>query len=119
MARLGFEPRKVLESAAISRHSIPMRAHPTTEGMRRELEEEINIDCKCEVSLAGLINDDENDVGKVHLGIVHIFAVDEPKVSAREAEISEAGFLPVSDILSDLESFETWSQICLKALFGS
>jgi len=57
------------------------------------------------------------DVGKVHLGIVHIFDVQEPAVSARETEISDARFLPVSEILEDLDAYESWSQICLKSLF--
>jgi len=47
---------------------------------------------------------DQNDVGKVHLGIVHLFDVDQPTVSARETEISDAGFLPLAEILVDLES---------------
>lgn len=92
-------------------------ASPYDEGMRRELEEEINIDCQYQQSLVGLINDDENSVGKVHLGIVHVFDVEQPNVSAREMEISDSGFLPIGEILADLDSYETWSQICLRALF--
>ena len=91
---------------------------PYDEGMRRELEEEIDIACQYDQDLVGLINDDQNDVGKVHLGIVHVFRVHEPNVSAREMEISDAGFLPADEILADLDSYETWSQICLKALYG-
>ena len=30
-----------------------------------------------------------------------------------------AGFQPVEEILADTSGFETWSQICLKALFGA
>ena len=90
---------------------------PYDEGMRRELEEEIDIACQYDQELVGLINDDQNDVGKVHLGIVHVFKVHEPNVSARETEISDAGFRPANEIIADLESYETWSQICLKALF--
>ncbi|MDG1874287.1 MAG: phosphoesterase [Mariniblastus sp.] len=91
---------------------------PYDEGMRRELEEEIDIACQYDQELVGLINDDQNDVGKVHLGIVHVFRVQEPNVTAREMVISDAGFRPVHELMSDLDSYETWSQICLKALFG-
>ena len=35
-----------------------------------------------------------------------------------EAEISDAGFLPVSELMADLDSYETWSKICLESLFG-
>ena len=43
--------------------------------------------------------------------------VDEPVVAPRESEIIDAGFRPVDELLADLAGFETWSQICLRALF--
>lgn len=88
------------------------------EGMRRELAEEVVIDTPYRSQLAGLINDDESEVGKVHLGVVHLFDVERPAVKPRENEIIDAGFRPVSELLSDLSRFETWSQICLRALFA-
>jgi predicted NUDIX family phosphoesterase len=89
-----------------------------TEGMRRELAEEVEIDTRYTESCAGLINDDETEVGKVHLGVVHVFDVERPLVRPRETEIIEAGFRPLDEILADTSGFETWSQICLEALFG-
>ena len=88
------------------------------QGMQRELDEEVSINAPSTTHCVGLINDDENDVGKVHLGIVHIINVQQPDVTAREAEIKNAGFQPVAEILSDIDNYETWSQICLRALFG-
>lgn len=91
---------------------------PYAEGMRRELEEEVAIDTPYREACVGLINDDETEVGRVHLGVVHVFDVDEPAVGPREDDIAEAGFLPVEELLADLARFETWSQICLRALFA-
>jgi len=88
------------------------------EGMRRELEEEVEIDTPYEASCVGMINDDETPVGSVHLGMVYVFDVERPAVNPRESEIIECGFRPVGDILNDLDGFETWSQICMKAIFG-
>jgi predicted NUDIX family phosphoesterase len=88
------------------------------EGMRRELAEEVIINTPYSSQLAGLINDDESEVGRVHLGVVHLFDVERPAVQPRETEIIEAGFRPLGDLLADLAKFETWSQICLKALFA-
>ncbi len=65
----------------------------------------------------GLINDDETEVGRVHLGVVHIFDVDSPDVRPLEADIFDAGFRPLEEILADTSGFETWSVICLDALF--
>ncbi len=91
--------------------------NPYEEGMRRELEEEVQIDTPYRSSIAGLINDDQSEVGKVHLGVVHIFDVEKPLVRSRETDIVSAGFELVDDLSHDLSRFETWSQICLKALF--
>ncbi len=88
------------------------------EGMRRELEEEIVIDTPYEEQCVGLINDDANDVGRVHLGVVHLCRVDRPAVRPRESELLDAGFRPAEDLLAQLDTFETWSQICLRALYA-
>jgi predicted NUDIX family phosphoesterase len=92
--------------------------NPYQEGMRRELEEEVAIDTPYTAQCVGLINDDETEVGSVHLGVVHLFDVARPAVRPREAEIIECGFRPVEAILADMSGFETWSQICMTALFG-
>jgi predicted NUDIX family phosphoesterase len=100
--------------------SVDDAAQPSAyeEGMRRELEEEVAIDTNYRGQMVGLINDDETEVGKVHLGVVHLLDVEQPAVEPRETEIIDAGFRPVSELLSDISRFETWSQICLKALFA-
>ena len=88
------------------------------QGMQRELAEEVYIDTAYSERCAGLINDDETDVGRVHLGIVHVLRVENPAVRARETDITESGFAPVETILDELDQYETWSQICLRALYG-
>jgi predicted NUDIX family phosphoesterase len=93
-------------------------AVPYAEGMRRELKEEIIIDTPYTEQCVGLINDDETPVGRVHLGVVHVLDVERPAVRPREQDILEAGFRPVEELLADLDGFETWSQICLRALFA-
>lgn len=92
--------------------------NPYDEGMRRELDEEVIIETEYTQRCVGMINDDETEVGKVHLGVVHIFDVVSPSVRPREAEIMDAGFRDVQSLLGDLDGFESWSQICLEALFG-
>lgn len=91
---------------------------PYDEGMRRELDEEIGIDSPYTSRCVGLINDDETEVGKVHLGVVHLFDLERPAVHPRENDILECNFRPIDELLADLAGFETWSQICLEALFG-
>jgi len=91
---------------------------PYEKGMQRELDEEVTIKCHFDQHCVGLINDDENEVGKVHLGVVHIFDVATQEVTANEVEIEGSGFEPLESIMERLDQFETWSQICLEALFG-
>ncbi|MCA9230080.1 MAG: phosphoesterase [Planctomycetales bacterium] len=88
------------------------------EGMLRELDEEVVIETPYTEQCVGLINDDETPVGQVHLGIVHLFDVDNLNVHAREEDILGACFVPIEEILPELDDFETWSQIVVKALFG-
>src|SRR4051812_37084419 len=98
---------------------VSTEAVPYAEGMRRELDEEVIIDTPYTERCVGLINDDETPVGKVHLGVVHIFEVEQPTVRNRETEILDSGFRPVDELLANIDRFESWSQICLRALFAS
>ena len=87
-------------------------------GMLRELHEEVDLRSPYTEQCVGLINDDESEVGKVHLGVVHHFRLERPDLISREVDLIESGFVPVRNLLADLNGFETWSSICLQALFG-
>ena len=85
-------------------------------GVEREVNEEITIDTKFEDRIVALLNDDTTEVGRVHLGVVHVFKLQEPKVEKREAMITGLTFLSKEELLGRRESMETWSQICLDSL---
>ena len=87
-------------------------------GMHRELHEEVDLRSPYSESCVGMINDDETEVGKVHLGVVHHFRLERPDLISRETDLIESGFVPLRELLADLTGFETWSAICLTALFG-
>lgn len=88
------------------------------EAMHREINEEVFVESGFRDTCVGMINDDETPVGRVHLGIVHIFDLDSAKVRPREESILETGFCRPEGLLRECDQFETWSQICLKHLFG-
>lgn len=90
-----------------------------SEGMKREIEEEVFLNAKWTEQCVGLINDDESEVGKVHLGVVHVFDLETPDVKPKEASMLDSGFRQPAAMLTDLDAYETWSQICLKALFSA
>ncbi len=85
-------------------------------GVEREVNEEIKIDTKFEDRVVALLNDDTTDVGRVHLGIVHVFKLAEPKVEKREAMITGLAFLTKDELVTRRESLESWSQICVDSL---
>ena len=91
-------------------------ATPYLEGMRREIDEEVYVESAYQQQCIGLINDDETDVGRVHLGIVHVFELESPKVRPREKSIIETGFASPAELAQKRDQFETWSQICLDHL---
>jgi predicted NUDIX family phosphoesterase len=85
-------------------------------GVEREVNEEIKIHTQFEDRIVALLNDDTTDVGRVHLGVVHVFTLAEPKVEKREAMITGLTFLTKEELVARRESLETWSQICVDSL---
>jgi len=85
-------------------------------GVEREVNEEIKINTQFDDRIVALINDDTTDVGRVHLGVVHVFRLAEPKVEKREAMITALTFLTKEELVTRRESLESWSQICVDSL---
>ena len=85
-------------------------------GVEREVNEEIKIESPFEDRIVALLNDDTTEVGRVHLGIVHVFRLAEEKVQKREAMITNMGFLEKKELLARRENLETWSQLCVDSL---
>lgn len=85
-------------------------------GVEREIDEELNIAGGHSQEILGLINDDSNDVGRVHLGVVHLFTLERDEVTAAEDNIEDLRFLTLEELSERRESLETWSRICLDGL---
>lgn len=86
------------------------------EGVRREICEELSVQTKFTNYIVGLLNDDSNEVGKVHLGVIHVFRLETDNVQKREAMITNLEFLSKQQLLEKREAMETWSQICVDHL---
>ena len=91
--------------------------NPYLIGMQRELDEEVQINTKYQDHREGLLYDPSNDVGKVHLGIVHRFVLEQPNVSSREDDLADGGFVPLTQLRAEADRLETWSQLTLAALY--
>jgi len=90
-------------------------AETISQAMARELQEELWLKPAAAPLLAGLINDDTNSVGSVHLGIHCILQVQyRPRV--RETDKMKALWVKPSQLEALRPRLETWSQILLPAL---
>jgi len=85
-------------------------------GVEREVNEEIRIETTFDDRIVALLNDDSTEVGRVHLGVVHVFKLDQPKVAKREAMITNLEFLSREELLKRRDTLETWSQLCVDQL---
>ena len=87
-----------------------------TTAVKREVEEEVTIDTDYSDNIVALLNDESNEVGSVHLGVVHFWNLSEPKVTRREQMLTQMEFMTPEQLNQVKDSMETWSQICLDGL---
>jgi len=86
------------------------------EAVEREVSEEVCVETNRTDRVVALLNDDSNDVGQVHLGIVHCWILDAPKVTKREQMITQMDFMSLVELQAVRDTMETWSQLCLDGL---
>jgi len=85
-------------------------------GVDREIREEVRIGTAYRQRIVGLINDDSTEVGRVHLGVVHLFELDSPDVAANEDSITALAFLSLAELADRAEALETWSSLLVPHL---
>lgn len=87
-------------------------------GVERETREELDIADPYTQTAIGLINDDTNEVGAVHLGVIHEFKLTSDRVSSNEDAIARLTFYTLEELKEQtlFNKLETWSQLCLLAL---
>jgi predicted NUDIX family phosphoesterase len=86
------------------------------DGLKREVNEEVYVESGYTQKIAALLNDDSNEVGKVHFGIVHSLTLEKPLVRPKEKSINETGFSTTEELQKDVDKFESWSQICIRQI---
>ncbi|MFZ4483359.1 MAG: hypothetical protein ACOYOL_05190 [Chthoniobacterales bacterium] len=84
--------------------------------VERELHEELEIPGPYRQRVVALLNDDSTEVGRVHLGVVHLVDVDSEAIRPREDAISHLEFLSPAELVGRREHLEVWSRICLDGL---
>jgi predicted NUDIX family phosphoesterase len=84
--------------------------------VEREVAEEVSVEASHTDRIVALLNDDSNEVGTVHLGIVHYWILDAPQVTKREQMISQMAFMTPAELHEVRDTMETWSRLCLDGL---
>lgn len=84
--------------------------------VEREVAEEVTIEANHTERIVALLNDDSNEVGRVHLGIVHYWTLDSSDVSRREQMITQMAFKSSDELRDIRDTLETWSGLCLDGL---
>jgi predicted NUDIX family phosphoesterase len=84
--------------------------------VEREVAEEVTVETSHTDCIVALLNDESNEVGSVHLGIVHLWTLAEPKVARREQMITQMVFMTPAELRQVRDSMETWSSLCLGGL---
>ncbi|HUD49224.1 MAG TPA: hypothetical protein VMR33_20515 [Candidatus Baltobacteraceae bacterium] len=80
-------------------------------GMRRELNEEIAIEGEESCDLVGVINDDSNDVSRVHMGFVFVLRATTPRYTILEPGKYTAAWKTSGELASHHGQMESWAQI--------
>jgi predicted NUDIX family phosphoesterase len=87
-------------------------------GLMREWTEELAADWTPDFHLVGLLNDDSDSVGQVHLGVVFSTEAAGREVAVRETDKMEGAFVAPLDVLRIYDRLETWSSLLYDYVTG-
>ncbi|MCH2188256.1 NUDIX domain-containing protein [Candidatus Gracilibacteria bacterium] len=96
--------------------------HPINDSLVREIEEETGIGEKNIVSIEaiGYINDEQNEVAQVHIGVAYIVRVHDVSVELLDGELENGEFYSLDEIEQMNNSceydLETWSEILFQPM---
>ena len=86
-------------------------------GLYRELKEEIWLeDLTYQMQFKGLINDDSNSVGRVHLGVIFEVALNLAQCHIKEKNKMSGHWMLIEELKMSYQHMETWSQILVDNL---
>jgi predicted NUDIX family phosphoesterase len=85
-------------------------------GLEREWREEIAADFVPPFRPVGLLNDDETDVGRVHIGVVYEADAAGRSVAVREVEKLSGSFAGEAEVEAVRDRLESWSELVFDAL---
>lgn len=92
-----------------------MKTNSLFDWARREFHEEVDYQGSFSIKPLGILNDDSNEVGKVHVGFVFLLEGDSNAISIK-SELKSGTLATKQECLAAKERMETWSQLVLEQL---
>ncbi len=108
-----------LFSIGVGGHINPVddgRGDTVEAGLERELFEEVTIDGGYDLEPVGYLNDDSNDVGRVHFGLVFAARTRSGRVDVAERDRMEGRFVSLDEALASGDGMESWSKLLIEAV---
>lgn len=84
----------------------------------REFHEEVEYAGNLTVKPLGILNDDSNDVGKVHIGFVFLLSGNSSAISIK-SELKSGVLVPLAECIVQKECMESWSQFVVDFLHNN
>ena len=112
------------EQRLANKFSIGIGGHMRKEDMegksifdwaKREFEEEVTYTGDIKISTVGILNDDSNDVGKVHLGLVLLLEGSNDQIFIKD-EHKSGVMLTALECEAMMDEMESWSKLSLQAV---
>ena len=82
---------------------------------KREFHEEVSYAGTLTIEPIGIINDDSNDVGKVHIGFAFLLHGDSPDIAIK-SELKSGKLIRRDELSSYFSDMESWSQFVAEKL---
>jgi predicted NUDIX family phosphoesterase len=101
-------------SLGIGGHINPVdgaEGDPLEGGLRREWEEEVEYRGGFAAAPLGVLKDESEPVGRVHVGLVYLIEADSAEISIRERHKLAGELLDAGQLAGRYPQMETWSQI--------
>ena len=116
---------KASEQRLASKLSIGIGGHMTQQDIQgetlfdwisREFQEEVSYAGNLQMYTLGFLNDDSNEVGQRHIGLVVLLKGDNDKITLNGDEHKSGQLLSMEECFERFDEFESWSQLVLQAL---
>lgn len=110
-----FLNNPVIKTSGLTNHHELLQV-----SIKREIKEELGLDINyANTSVIGLISDETDEVGQVHVGyglVLHVNS-DDPKFQVDLNEISDPRWATMAELKDTVDQYENWSQIIINNCF--